>query len=89
MQKRKQGPNAVRSLDDIRLRLPEQLKYYGGLAIHESCIADIFLAIDHGGHVRQPDGRSVTVGNDQSSIFLGEKKLIVVIDDVHLLCVCE
>ena len=52
---------------------------HGRLAVHESGIANVLLAIDHGRHVGQSDRRSVMIGNDQRRIILGKEKLVVAV----------
>ena len=59
------------------------LSYLNGpLSLRQSQIAIALPGIQDGSHIGEADRRAVFVGDDQRSIFLGEEKLIIIIEDI-------
>ena len=73
LQQRHKSFRSLGNVDDVGLWLAVELYEHGGLSVDEAGIADVLLAIDHGGHVGEPHGRSVAIGHDQLGIVLGQE----------------
>ena len=89
LQPRHDGHDAVHRVNNIGLRLAADDQQYGGLAVDGTGVAHILLRIDDRGDIGEAHGRALAIGNDQRSILLSEKKLIVVVEDAHVQAIGE
>ncbi len=72
--------DAVDHGDHVGTRLALDVHDHRRLLVRPGAEADVFCTIDHIGHIRDADGRTVLVGNDEVAVFIGRTQLVVGID---------
>ena len=89
LQHRQNSANTVSDLNDVGLRLAEQIEDVPRGCLHVSGIANVLLAIDDGRDIGQSDWGSIAICNDQRSIFSRNENLVIAIEQGHSFVICE
>ena len=80
LQLRQQLLDAVDHLDDVGSGLALDVQDDGGALVGPGGQLHVFRAVDHLGHVAQPDRGAVAVGDDQILVILHRLELVVGVD---------
>src|SRR6266481_2500866 len=89
LQLRQQFLDAVDHRDDVGAGLALNIQDDRRSLVGPGSLLHVLHAIQHGGHVGQPDGRAIAISDDQRSVAIARNELIVCANRVGLMRTVE